>query len=182
MNKKGVSIMIGYVLLVTAAVVMGAIIYQWMITYVPSEGESCPDDVSVFLKNYSCEIGTHNQLNVTLKNNGKFNVAGFFIYGSNDSSREIASTDLASYVTVGGSSAGSAILFVARSDNSLEPNGEKIVLFDLTGSGLNDLKFIEIIPMRYQEMNNRLEFVTCGGAKIKESISCNLDGSQIVSK
>ena len=37
MSKKGLSIMIGYVLLVTAAIVIGVVVYQWMKTYLPTE-------------------------------------------------------------------------------------------------------------------------------------------------
>ncbi len=41
----------------------------------------------------------------------------------------------------------------------------------------NEIYFIEIIPVRFQEENNRLKLAVCGDSKIKEIISCNFDPS-----
>ena len=59
--------MIGYVLLITAALVMGAIVYQWLRTYVPTEVPECSEEISVFMKRYSCDPGT-DKLTITIKN------------------------------------------------------------------------------------------------------------------
>lgn len=87
-NKKAVSIMIGYILLVTAAVVMGVIVYQWLKTYVPKEAIECPDDVSLFIKDYTCNNLT-KELTLALQNNGKFSIAGYFIHVKNDSAQNL---------------------------------------------------------------------------------------------
>jgi hypothetical protein len=169
-NKKGLSIMIGYVLLVTAAIVIGTIVYSWIITYVPSEGKSCPEDVSVFLREYDCIDG--ESLNLTLKNNGKFDIAGIFIYSSNNAEEEIASIDLSDYLDEGGINTNSVILFVSTSENSFGTNQEKMISFDLTEYS-GTISFLEIIPARFQENKNKLEFITCGNSKIKEKITCS---------
>jgi hypothetical protein len=55
LNKKGISVMIGYVLLVSAAIIMGAITYNWMKIYVPTnEDLKCPDGISIAISEISC--------------------------------------------------------------------------------------------------------------------------------
>ena len=70
--KKGVSLMIGYVLLITLAIVMGIVAYNWMKTYLPREPTQCPDGASIFIKEAAFDEGT-SQLTLTIKNNGRFN-------------------------------------------------------------------------------------------------------------
>ena len=85
-DKKAVSVLIGYVLLVVFAVILAAIVYQWLRTYVPTEGLNCPDGTSIFISETSyCD----NQLNLTLKNNGRFDVSGYFLHASNSSGEDI---------------------------------------------------------------------------------------------
>ena len=168
-NKKGVSVMISYILLVTVAVVMGAIVYQWLRTYVPSEGLQCPEDVSVFLKEYSCDA-TSNELNITLKNNGKFDLTGYYIHIADKSDQELATIDISQDVYFGGTGAGGAVIFVAGSDNPMKPNDEKKSSFNLTGASFGTIYLIEVIPARFQKIENKLTFVSCGNAKIKEKV------------
>lgn len=180
-NKKGISVMIGYVLLVTAAIVMGTIAYQWIRTYVPSEGLACPEDVSVFIKEYECG-GPKNEFNITLKNNGKFAIAGYFIHVTDDPEQEIATLDISEYIGeekggMGGVHAGGSVIFVAASANSMKPNEEKKSVFGLTEAvvaGLTKIELVQITPVRYHTVDNKLRFVSCGGAKIKEELTCSL--------
>ena len=44
--------MIGYVLLVSLAIIMGGIIYTWMKTYVPKDALECPEGTSLIIKGY----------------------------------------------------------------------------------------------------------------------------------
>ena len=165
--------MIGYILLVTAAIVMGSLVYQWLKTYVPSEILSCPGDTSIFLKEYSCNPTSH-QLNITLKNNGKFNIAGYFIHVTNESSQELATKDISLYVKSGGVAAGGSVIFVAGSDNPMKPGEEKKSNFNLTNLNLGTIYLIEIIPARFQRVENKLSFVSCGNTKIKENVVCTI--------
>ncbi len=170
-NKKGISVMIGYVLLVTAAIVMGAIAYQWIRTYVPSEGLACPEDVSVFIKEYACG---GNEFNITLKNNGKFSIAGYFIHVTNESEQEIATKDISQNITLGGVSAGGSVIFIAGSTNSMKPNEERKSVFGLAGADITNITLVQITPVRYHTVENKLRFVSCGGSKIKEELTCSL--------
>ena len=168
-DKKGISIMIGYVLLVTAAIVMGVIAYQWIRSYVPSEGLSCPDDVSVFVSDYWCDPNNVT-LNLTFKNNGKFSIAGVFVHVANDPGIEIGSINVGSTVSRGGVSAGNAVVFLSESANSMLPGDEKTISLDMYKMGPDKVYLVTVTPARYQEVEGKLRFVNCGDAKIRERI------------
>ena len=101
-DKKGLSIMIGYVLLVAIAIIMSMIVYQFIITYIPREALECPDGVSVFIKEtkYDCTLGAET-LEVTIKNNGLFSVAGYFIHATTEVGQELATLDLSGKIESG---------------------------------------------------------------------------------
>jgi len=169
-DKKGISIMIGYVLLVTAAIVMGVIAFQWIKSYVPSEALSCPDDVSIFIEDYWCDDVNNAQLNLTIKNNGKFSIAGVFVNVANDPDIEIGSINVGSSISRGGVAAGNAVVFLSDDDNSMLPGDEKIITLDMYKIAPEKVYLVEITPTRYQEVEGKLKFVNCGGARVKERI------------
>ena len=70
-NKKAVSNIIGYLLLVAIVIVISMIVYQWLKTYVPTDAIQCDEGVSIGIDdyNYDCE---DNALNLTIKNSGRF--------------------------------------------------------------------------------------------------------------
>jgi len=161
-NKKAISVMIGYVLLISAAIFMSAIVYAWLKTYVPKAALECPDTTSIFMKNY---LYDGNELQITLKNNGKFNLAGYFIRATNSPEQELATIDLSSKLFDGGVKVDNFILFKEGNENILGPNQETIQKFNVTEIG--PIYSIEIIPTRYQEQDNKMRFVSCGNAKIR---------------
>jgi len=175
MNKKGVSEVIGYILLVSFAIIMSIIIYQGLKTYVPSKGLECPDGVSIFIKSALCTSngdGTYD-LKLTIKNNGRYNLAGYFIHASLKDNQTVATTQLVNYVN-------------DESTNVYKFNNA--VLFDSTSTGnfvnISESKFAEynnvfgqmysldLIPIRFQEEENRLRIVSCGKAMTREKITC----------
>ncbi len=170
-NKRAISPMISYILLISIGVVMGLLVYAWLKTYVPRESLECPDSTSLFVKDYI--YIQNSQLNITIKNNGNFNIAGYFIRAANQSSEQkIAATDLSQRIdeNQGGTIVGGAILFeLSSEENSFTPNEEVTHVFDI--SGINEIYFIEITPLRIQQQESVTRTVTCGGAKIKEEIN-----------
>ena len=171
-NKRAVSVVIGYVLLIAISIVMSVIVYQWLKTYVPREATKCSDGTSVFIDKiyYDC---TNSMLNITLKNNGKFSVNGYFIHVSNRSDQEIPTIDISKNITKGGVVSGNAISFSDSVENALfpeEPGNVKISSFKVAGYGR--LYKVEIIPTRLQEVNNKKRLVSCGEAKVNEELSC----------
>ena len=80
-NKKALSPIIAYVILVTIVISTSLIVYPWLKTYVTPSPISCPDGVSFYLNQVNCsKLGDGSyQLNITIKNNGKFGIGGYFI-------------------------------------------------------------------------------------------------------
>jgi len=167
-NKKAVSVMIGYVLLISAAIFIGVVVYAWLKTYVPKATSECPDTTSIFIKDY---LYTGDELQITLKNNGKFNLTGYFIRATNSPEQELATIDLSQKLKseFGGITLGNSILFNESNENTLGPNSEKTHKFDLTEIG--SIYSIEIIPIRYQKEDNKIRLVSCGNAKVREMIT-----------
>ena len=174
-KKKGVSILIGYVLLIVFAVVIGAIVYQWLKTYVPAESLNCPEGTALFISGASY---CGNQLNLSIKNNGRFDIAGYFIHASNTTSSDVATLDLTPYFNnVSGKIYGSSILLSSTDiNNTFSPSQTISNTFNLPSS-LGTLSSIELIPTRFQIVSNRNRFVSCSDAKIQQaSLTCNPSG------
>jgi cysteine-rich repeat protein len=168
-DKKGLSIMIGYVLLIVIAIVMSMVVFQFIRTYVPKDIFQCPDGVSVFIQEtiYNCDT---EKLNVTIKNNGRFNVAGYFIHTTTSPEQELATEDLSDKISTGGEDYRNSILFALGSENLLSTNNLKKTTFDLSDVGT--IYKINIVPVRFQEEEGKTRFVTCGNAKVGEVLSC----------
>ena len=166
-SKKGVSIMIGYVLLISFAIVMGIVVYNWMKSYVPSDSLQCPDGTGIFIKSYSYN---ETNLNVTLKNSGRFDLAGFFIHATNNSEQEVATLDISKNLTSKSSGMiwGNAVLFSKEnSGNSFEPDADETYEF----SNLTEQIYsIEIIPIRFETIKNKIRTVSCSRSKVRQKI------------
>lgn len=168
-NKKAISPMIGYVLLITFAVVIGAAVFAWMKTYVPRDAASCPDETSLFLKDYSYNCSSQI-LEITLVNNGKFNIGGYFIKAANSTEQSLAAKDLSPFVL--GETAGNLVKFMGI-ENSFKPgDSDSLNTFNLSVSGFGTLYSVEIVPVRWQVENNKKLLVQCTDAKVKEMLNC----------
>lgn len=163
-NKKAMSAIIGYVLLITFGIILSVIVFTYLKTYVPKDKLDCPSGISIFLKEYSC-VG--NNFNVTIKNNGKFNILGFSMYGANNTEQEIATIDFSQYLnpTSPGKAFQGTFLY-DLTQKEMKPQDEQTYEFTLDEQVT--VAFIELIPTREQDNN----FVACGNARIKESITC----------
>ena len=165
--------MIGYVILITVAVVMGVFVYQWIKTYVPIDGLDCPEGTSLFIKDANCVIvGSSLELNLSFRNNGRFDVAGYFIHATNASDQTLATIDLSLYnentLQIDESF---PVLFGFGSENELHPGDEVSNFFEIPE--MNSLYLVEVIPVRFQEERGKTRVVSCGNVKINERISCN---------
>ncbi len=76
-QKRGVSLIVSYVLLVTLAITLAGLVYAWLRFYVKNGEEiKCPEGVSLVIEDYTY----HGKiLNITLKNRGLFTVGGFVV-------------------------------------------------------------------------------------------------------
>jgi hypothetical protein len=179
-NKKGISIMIGYILLITSAVVMSAIVYQFLKSYVPKDTIDCPDGVSLYVVDSNCTLKSGNtyELRLQIRNNGRFDVGGYFIHATDSPDQELAAIDLSPNLLYGGKVSNNAVVFITQTtqevSNFLNPNDEITGVFNTT----KKLYSIELIPIRYQVEDNKKQLVSCGKAKIIENLKCGEQNSQ----
>jgi hypothetical protein len=169
-KKKAVSAIVGYVLLVTLGIVMAGIAYNYLKSYVPQDALKCPDGTSLFLKDYSCANGS---LNVTLKNNGRFYLAGFSLHGANDTAQKVATINLVSgFINSSDKLArnmgNSYILFNLISNNTMSPGYEAEYYFNYTKTP----KILEITPVRFETYHNLNRVTVCGDSKTTQEITC----------
>ena len=167
-NRKGISIMIGYILLITTAIIISTIVFQWAKTYIQTDPIECPDGVSISIKKsiYNCE---NKELNLTLKNNGRFNIGGYLIHATTSPSQELASESLSEYTELGEGKG--AVIFVPLG-NIMKPNNEIKSVFDLNNLNFSQIYSVEIIPILHQDGKR----VNCADARIKEKLSCFVAG------
>ncbi len=86
-NNKAVSDMVSYVLLIVIAMSIAGGVYSWLRFYVPTQTDSqtCNEDTAITITDYACSL--NKLINLTIENKGYFSVNGFFIRGSNDSTK-----------------------------------------------------------------------------------------------
>ena len=173
-KKKGLSEMVGYILLISMTIILSLMVYGWLKTYVPTSSVECADGASLFMQdfNYSCP---KNTLNLTLKNNGRFDLAGYFIHATTNPTQELAVTDISVYTPKGN---GGAVTYWSGGTQDYNPISAGSTMkdgFDL--SAIGQIYSIEIVPMRYELIKNRNRPVSCSNAKITEKLSCTVAAS-----
>ncbi len=174
-NKKAVSEVLGYILLISFTVFMSFIVYQGLKTYVPEKAVECPDGVSVFVQNVACTInsnGSGYNLSLSVKNNGRYNVAGYFIHASYNPNQTVATADLIDYLDSNtGYKLNNAVVFDTSTSGNLLNMSE--IVFARFNNIPSKVYSIDLIPIRFQKQENRLRTVSCGKAIVREKIICS---------
>ena len=167
-NKKAVSLMLSYVILIVIAISLAIGVYAWLKFQANIEElDKCPDDVSLILQNYECNLET-KEISLTVQNKGLFNLDGFIVRGA-DTSGEIPAVVLApeNEVQVG----------TGRYDfaNEFAPNAKEDVSFSFRDKGLDNLIKIQIEPFRIQkDKKGQDKVVFCDNAVITQDIVCEI--------
>ncbi len=84
-NKRGVSEVVGYVMLISISFVLAGMVYTWLKFYVaPEEEIKCDAGVSLTIRSYTynCDTGS---LNLSVQNRGLFDVDGYVVRVNNRS-------------------------------------------------------------------------------------------------
>ena len=164
MNKKGISIMVGYILLVVFAVIISVIVFQWIVTFIPRQALECPEGTSLFIREAYFDQ-SNSKLILKIRNNGKFNVTGYFIHGTDEPGDKLPTIPLWEYIESGGQGVGGSVLF----QGELEPGAPEVSHVFNTGD-IGHIYKISIIPTRWQEVDGRREFVSCGNAMVEHKV------------
>ena len=81
-SNKGVSIMVGYVILIVIAISLSVAVFAFLKLYLPSEKPKCSEDIVLTIESASCVDHTGNgnyNIEIELMNRGFFNVDGAYI-------------------------------------------------------------------------------------------------------
>jgi flagellin-like protein len=163
-NRKGISEIIGYVLMIALAVVMAGLVYSWLKFYVskPVSEQFCPDGTSLIVSDYNC---TDKIVSLTLRNQGRFTIDGMIARISNKSGSEIAVYPLTQsiYNEFGIEIKLTKISFVP----ALEPGNETTELFNYSDYG--NIQFLEVEPSKGTDKYGNV--ILCDNAIIKFPIS-----------
>jgi hypothetical protein len=77
-DKRGVSIMVGYALLIVVAIGLAAIVYPFLKARLPVDRVECPADLSLSIDEVACNRADW-KVTIKLLNRGLFNVTGAYI-------------------------------------------------------------------------------------------------------
>jgi len=172
-GKKGISPLIGYVLLVVFAIVISSIVFQWLRTYIPAQAMECPAGVSLFINNATFEITADGgELSVTMTNNGRFIIDGYFINIKNDSEQDLAIIGISEFLDEEKSGPAveiSGYVLIGSDESPFEPQDQVTHVFDIPKT-YGEPVLVSIIPTRQQEYKGRERFVSCGNARIEEVV------------
>jgi hypothetical protein len=166
MNKIGVSEMLSYVLLIAIAIAVSVGVYAWISTMTNTNpSPDCKDETSLILYEYRCD---ETGIELTLRNNGRFNINGIILTVTNDSQRN------------------PEYYLMKEGDANIQRAGEFIFMTPLkpgedvsakysnllAGSKtLNKIELVQIQPF----ITGKKTKILCKNAIIKESLqNCNL--------
>ena len=155
-GKKGVSIIVAYVILVTIAIALSVLVYNWLRYYVDvEESEDCPDNIMIVVKDYNYDCDS-DKLNITVQNKGLFTVDGFYLRAHNRTGADVG------------------IYVLDKSGEVIKP-GEDVAMLNIDSSVDADgnsisgsLTFVEVQPF-LQEENKKQIFC---GAVASQVLEC----------
>ena len=154
-RKKGLSEMVGYVLLIVIAISLSILVFIWLKNYLPVKQEKCPDSASLTIEEYGCENGI---INISIRNTGTFRIEGFIIRAGNKTKATYllkAAGETESLESLKGN-----IYFL----ESMKPDDLKNFYFLYSEIGM--ISIIEILPIKIQ--GNKT--VLCESAVVSRSI------------
>ena len=180
-NKKAVSPMIAYILLVVGAIAMGGLVYQWMKSYVPADEVKCDDGVSVLIESANCvgSLQAGYSLELEIKNNGRFSIAGVYVKATKDTEAKIATVDLTDnengiyfYGTSGGVPPATKTNSFPTTDleNILSINFPPLMIPTDEKKGIPNPTYGFYVE--YKVVNNKNTEAFCGSAQVRSLVVC----------
>jgi len=140
MDKKALSEMVGYVLLIVIAISLSILVYSFLKSYILVPQEKCHDGVNLIVDRYTCDENT-NEIIIEMKNMGTFSAYGFIIRAGNKSEgNAIYALKAAGETAPMESDAGKILL-----NERIVPDSSQT--FKFTYSSINRIEKIDIEPI-----------------------------------
>ena len=88
-NKKAISLMVSYVLLISIVFTLSILVYAILKNYpnIVKAPIDCKEGTTILLEDYDC-TDISSVINLTVKNNGLFNIDGFVLLVGDDNQRQ----------------------------------------------------------------------------------------------
>ncbi len=181
MNKKGISQMVAYVILIVISLSLAVIVYGWLQLQIPKEKAECSSDISLIIKEVDCNYDTaKGEVSIKFQNKGLFTIDGGYIRGSSELDGAI---DKDLYISGGfkqkgdtlstGSFAGDReegfLSFEFLKGSGLTPNEEYNVVVEKPGLGNNPLYEIEVVPFVSSDED---DLVLCNEKSLTREVRC----------
>lgn len=162
-GKKAISEIVSYVLLISLALGMSALVYSWLKSKVekPFAEESCPEGVSLVLESYNCT--SEGIINITLRNRGSFLVDGFVIKMNNVTRRK----GIPGMYALPQKDTGKNIIEATIGLLPTYPTDKYSAEFDY--SAHNRILQVEIEPIRKTEKG---DYAYCEKAVVSQAVCC----------
>lgn len=175
---KGVSPIIGYVLLIAASVTISIFVYSALKTYAPQEEITCPGDVSLRVEQLVCsESSNQFILKVFLKNTGLFSVDAFNIRiknGTSPTNIEIVNRDLSAFLASTSETKSGEVILFNKGFQALKPGQIEVFEFVVPKTQMKRINEIEVIPSRFDTINEKKVYISCSNSKVIERPSCEM--------
>jgi len=158
-DKKAVSLMVSYVILISIAIGLSIAVFVWLKDYANiSPKIDCKEGTSIILEDYSDNPGT---ISLTLKNNGLFNISGIILHVGNNTERTPIDRLMPDPSSDGGNLKG-----YYDFDPDLGPNNlPKTIIFSK-----DDSNAITIISIQPYIKNEKGDAIVCESAVIKQNL------------
>jgi hypothetical protein len=151
-NKRGVSIIVGYTLLIVIAIGLSIGVFTLLKSYVPKDTPECKSDVKIIIQDAVCDLET---LTISLKNKGLFKADALYV--------RAASADREVRVLLN-----PADLYLNPNDRGLKPGQE--IIKDYTHPELSPgEKMFEIQPAVFDGN----DLAICEQAIVVQPITCS---------
>jgi len=156
-NKRGVSEMVAYVMLIVIAISLSIFVYAWLKIYAPKPQEKCPDETSLIIESYSC-LQSVKKLDLGLRNMGRFTIDGAVIRAGNVSGKP------AVYMLEEVGKEGLGRIYFAKGLNVSETRR-----LNVSYSAIGKTVLLQVQP--FVTENNRV--IMCESATISQEIKCD---------
>jgi len=156
-NKKGLSEVVSYVLLVVIAISLSLLVYAWMKGLLWKNPKECPEGVSLIIADYTCNSAIKN-ITITFRNNGLFGIEGFIARISNETGK-LTTKPLLGGEPINGDFNGNFFF-----NQALKPNEEFTNSFSY--SDYDKIVELEIVPLKLVGT----EMLLCDNSALKQQL------------
>ena len=175
-DKRALSEIVAYVLLIVIAVSISVLVYKWLSLQIPKEKPECPDGLSVSVASYECNPSGLSKVTIIFQNKGTFDVSALYVKASSDknapASKPLPAIYPSSIPDLDEVEPGFVLFELIKSGGKLLPGKERPVEFNYTNFTIPNtspkIEKIQITPLVISGKNR----VFCSEQTISAPVEC----------